>query len=564
MTNTSSVIFWGAGATARLGMRVTAQQGEFVIRLTGADKDSDRLSLSARIDRTLKTEDAKEWHHLLDEWCDLLKDLLTILGDGEESNYSIGAIEDQHLETMARHWTPGAGEDELRKRILMLRLNYDWPALKQVTRICPGAREGHLSLNDLFNVIDMHAPLGHGFRAEEELFLDTRRLVGAKAMLQMLVNTMFYIDYQICIRQKTATLESYYDFAVALGKRMQQAGRSIREDFDRPEFIRGDVSFVSLNYDPIALWLQFVANRNLNRSPSVPHVGSPAAPLQLFHDLGHFIPSRRVTPGRRPALWYPMNEASAQRLNEAGPGGHQRNRLTKFLLPHGCICWRECPDCGKLSAYFGDEWGIASPSLIPPPPLKGFDRRTTSPDDETLHPSDKDARQEEINAWERGAVDARACLHCKNLTFAYHTQAIMQSSFKKAPPSFIDEIQRDLRALVMRANHIIFMGYSLPLDDVTYRSFFAARRQRSKDSQDSTKTPRCTIVDYDRNKPHWICPADLDQDDFPVGSAVRSALEIFGKGNVRYYGGGVPDVFLDATGTVTAQRLEHLLTWPVS
>jgi hypothetical protein len=37
-------------------------------------------------------------------------------------------------------------------------------------------------------------------------------------------------------------------------------------------------------------------------------------------------------------------------------------------------------------------------------------------------------------------------------------------------------------------------------------------------------------------------------------------LDIFGKENVRFYGGGVPDVFLDK-GKATDAKLEQLLTW---
>jgi len=547
-----TVIFWGAGATAKLGMRTTGEQGEFISNLTGANADSADLSLSNRLSRALGRSDDPYWRNTL-------FDLITILGDGDGASLNIDIFERDHLAAMARHWKPGADDDELRSRIMALRLVYDWPALKDVVRICPGARSKSFKINDLFNVMDMHIPLGHGFRADEGRFLDQRRLLGAKSALKMILHAMFYIDYHICLRDRRHVLQQYHDFAMALGKRMQDAGRGFSDGFDRETFIRGAVGFVSLNYDPIGLWAQFVANRDLNQSPSVPHVGNPCRPLQLFHDMGHFIPARRVEPKTRPALWYPMNEASAQRLNEAGSGANQSIRLNKFLFPHGCLCWRECPDCGKLSAYHGDEWNIASPSLIPPPPLKGFETRASYPDLAQFHDSEIKWIREEKEKWDDGCVDARACLHCGTLTYTHHTQTIMQSSFKQPPPSFIDEIQRDLRALVMQADHIIFMGYSLPPDDVGYRSFFAARRQRHV--VNDKPAVRCSIVDYDRGKPGWTGPAELEREHFPAESPVHGALDIFGKDNVRFYGGGVPEVFLDRAGNVSAQRLEELLTW---
>jgi hypothetical protein len=156
-------------------------------------------------------------------------------------------------------------------------------------------------------------------------------------------------------------------------------------------------------------------------------------------------------------------------------------------------------------------------------------------------------------------VDARACLHCGTLTYAHHTQAVMQSSFKPQPPSFIEEIQRDLRATAMRADHVIFMGYSLPLDDVTYRAFFSARCQSRLDD----KPVRCTIVTKDLSNPDWYRPSALET-RMPAPAkdgVVQAANDIFGKDNVRFYGGGIPNVFLDAGGRVTTEKLDHLLDW---
>jgi hypothetical protein len=158
---------------------------------------------------------------------------------------------------------------------------------------------------------------------------------------------------------------------------------------------------------------------------------------------------------------------------------------------------------------------------------------------------------------EKGSVDARACLHCQTLTYAHHTQAVTQSSFKSQPPSFIEEIQRELRATTMGANHIIFMGYSLPPDDVTYRAFFSARRRHGQRGQ----PVRCTIVNRDMSNPNWYGPAALKGMDFSKHPVVEAASDIFGPNNIRFYGGGIPNVFLDGAGRVTTDKLEQLLTW---
>ncbi len=538
-----TVIFWGAGATAALGFRITDHHGKFIRHLTGAVEPTP---LSVRIANALGASNVAPW-------TSALSDLITILGDTPEADESIESIGPDELAAMRRSWYPGATDDTLRKRIYALRLVYDWPALKKIVKICPGVAADHFTINDLFNVMDMHLPVGHGFRDDEGQFLTARRLLGAKDALKMILLALFYIDYQICLSTKRDLINHYYDFAAALGRRMQRAAHHLSDQFnlDQPEFFRGDVSFVSLNYDPFFLWMQFVANRDLNQNPSVPHIGSPAAQLEIFHDLGHFIPSRRIGRGNPNHPWFPMNEAAAQRLNEQDSGSKQKIRLTKFLFPHGSLCWRECPDCGKLSAYHGDTWSRFSPGLIPPPPLKIFEQ----------NPLDSRIDGDEAKRWREGGVDARACLHCETLTSAHNTQTVMQSSFKQQPPSFIEEIQRDLRATVMRADHIILMGYSLPPDDVTYRSFFAARRQRGEGGGDAGSLVRCTVVGIDSKNPGWVAPGALNLDHFDRRSAVHAACDIFGKQNVRFFGGGVPNVFFDGANIVTDASLEKLLNW---
>lgn len=490
-------------------------------------------------------------------WHDAFIDLITILGDSNASYDSITNVSAEQLKAMRRNWKRGASLKELRGRIIDLRLTYDWPALKSVASICPGSATGKFRLNDLFNLLDMHIPTGFGFRAPahgevsgskkspEERFFDARRLIGAKNALLIILIASFYVDYQVCITSGQKILAQYYEFAKALGSRMQRQGEDLSKKLrlDQPAFYQGDVGFISLNYDPIALWVQFFANRDLNRADHAPFIGSPPVPLHLFHDFGHLIPARRIGKGDDDWPWYPLNEGAAQRLNEL-ERGDRRVRLTKFLFPHGCLCWRECPDCGKLSAYHGDEWKLNAPGLFPPPPLLAFDDRAC--------PSWVTGTEREQR--ERGKVDARKCLHCGTLTYAHHTQALMQSSFKPQPPSFIEEIQRELRATTMQASHIIFMGYSLPPDDVTYRAFFSARQQRR-----GTEV-RCTVVDWDPDNPDWYGPVALKTRTLGEASPVNAACDIFGKENVRFYGGGVPGVFID-NGKATPEKLNKLLTW---
>ena len=551
-----TVIFWGAGATASLGMQVTSRQTKTFQIL--ASVQEEQKSLAQRIEKALERK-AEE------PWTSALGDLLTILGDdgkgGTSEEDTIVTVTPHQVDAMRRHWRPGASEDELRSRIVNLRTLYDWPALKAIIAVCPGVQGNSFQLNDLFNVLDMHGQSGHGFRVKEGEFLTPQRVLGARNALKLLQQTTLYIDWQYGRKANRGDLDHHYDFAKALGRRMQRQGLKLagHEPFDKRGFYMGDVSFVSFNYDPIALWCQFVANRDLNQSLGVPHVDCPASKLQIFHDLGHFVAGSRVAESRIEKKkdlvtpWHPMNESSAQRLNDPDHRSGDRIRISKFLFPHGCLWWRECPDCGKLSSYIGDTWERDSPTLIPPPPLKAFVR------DVPFRPR----FEKELIAWKKGKVDARACVHCQTLTYAHHTQTLMQSSFKGPPPPFLDEIKRDLRVAVQNADHIVLMGYSLPSDDVDYRAFFAARRRLDSKNKNSVK---CSIVSQSEHGSRWFGPSEWPAmlSSMKKGESPRTTLEaardLFGKDNVRFYGGGIPDVFLDG-GRVTDSAVDKLLTW---
>jgi hypothetical protein len=493
------------------------------------------------------------------DWREPFTDLLLVLGDDADNLYDISS---SAQDAMSRHWnvTP---EHPILARIHELRALYDWPTLKEVVRTCPSFMEGdRFQIQDVFNLLDLHIKSQHGFPVANK-FLPTIRLIAARNALQLVLNTLFYMDWQVAITDtdKKSELEKHLSFARLLTEHHQQKGLALAGEgnsCDTREFYLGDIAFASLNYDPVALWMQFIANKEANDSP--PYIDCPRVPLKIFHDFGIFmavstIGKKTAYPNPRERVWYPLNEASAQRLNDREHSS-RRVRINKFLFPHGCLCWRECPSCGKLSSYMGKEWEYLSPTLIPPPPLRGFvDLASKRIEPET---------EAERAAWDRGEVDARSCVHCDAMTYAQHTQAVMQSNFKSLPPSFIDEVQRDLRVATQAANHIILMGYSLPPDDVAYRSFFAARKRRENVEGDKPSV-YCSVVGVGYEK-RWYGPNEIDaliacmEKCIPPRTTLESARDLFGSKNVRFYGGGIPQVFCEGE-KASSSRLEQLINW---
>jgi len=543
-----TLVLWGAGATASIGLPVTTRQAAFLRSLAPSARSPDQ-DIVSRLHEALDNLASEPW-------LSAFQDLLEILGDSAErfdDSQSPTDIASSQLSAMARNWHSD-DENELRRRIVELRTLYDWPALVTAINLCPTEPDDSFKLQDLFNILDIGLQTGHGFQVRDGLFIPPQRVLGARNVLILLIQTLFYVAWQAKGRHHK-NLKHYYDFAKTLTKRMQQDGLQLAAELgdgllDTNDFIRGDVDFVSMNWDPLGLWPQFVANRNANRSASVPHVGSPAKRLQIFHDLGHFVAGPRVNKAHRGnKVWQPMNESSARQLNDADHGAEVRIRVGKFLFPHGCLWWRECPNCGKLSSYIGDEWVTKSTTLLPSPPLKAFQNGIE------FESWTEDARETE--KWSFGETDARACVHCRTLTYAHHTPLVVQSNLKGLPPPFLQEIQRDMRVVVQRANHVIFMGYSLPPDDVTYRAFLAARASRTKKNGEV----KCSVVNKtDSGYSRWLYPDELRTRPSLL-KLVDSAHALFGAENVRFYGAGIPQVFLSSGRRVTEAAVQRLLNW---
>ena len=184
-----TVIFWGAGATASAGMRVTGDQASFLCKLVGTREDR-RPPLTQRVRDALNPVTEERWISAFDN-------LLTILGDRDENDENedaVFSITEDRIGVMRRNWRANASDEDIRRRIVELCTLYDWPALKRVVGVCPATQNSDIDLVDLFNVLDMHIRSGHGFYVKEGKFLVPQRLLAARNALRMLLCAMFYVD----------------------------------------------------------------------------------------------------------------------------------------------------------------------------------------------------------------------------------------------------------------------------------------------------------------------------------------------------------------------------------
>lgn len=531
-----TAIFWGAGATAALGIRPTSKLSKSLYQL--AQKG---VSLTHRVENFIGYNNSA--------WIEAVVDLLTILGDPKPTLDVNQSIQRQYQ---------SFNEEQRKARLDELKSTYDWNTLYRIIQICPGSNEDEFQLQDLFNILDMHISNRQGFYvpdAEGPSFIPYDRMIRARNTLKMLTILMHTLDFRSAIADKKDLINQYKSFAETLYTLMIEEGKRFHKDNSRNiqqrSFYLFSHSIISMNWDPILLWLLFNVHKEHNDHDNVPTIDN--VPLKLFHDMGHFMGVRKIE-GDTPQVWYPFNETVVQRINDPDHLASRRVRVGKFYFPHGCAGWRECPNCGKLTMYLGDAWGTDTTTLFPPLPLPSlrFDYQSKSKEEEVAHKI-------------HGKSDTIQCTFCGTLTEAQHVPLIMQSNFKGEHPSFIEEIQRDMRVSLESTKHVVLMGYSLPSDDVIYRSLLSARKNRGDGIF-------CSVVGMsDLKKDEWVNHENIDKyleeltsnnPQDPFIRTINSVIQIFGKEHARFYGGGIPNVFLDNTGTAASKEKVKDILYP--
>jgi hypothetical protein len=555
----ATVVLWGAGATAQLGFPTTDAQASCLSKLAATGTGG----LEGRVRSAFPKASRQEQRDI--------EDFLLILGDADGMKGRARQKEDI-AEALRRQFDQIDTVARQRRKEKLQRI-YDWPTLRRVIlssprQFVPGTpskivsvKNAAISLQDLFNLLDLHIQANIGFHApdpngdEESAFIPPDALPTARRALQLLIILQFAVSYRQLLDDANL-LRPYQQFAEALARLMQKEGRLFATQGvgtkTRNYYLFG-YSLVSMNWDPLLIWLVFNAHNEANHRWPVVSVGRPSRPQKLFNDLAYLVV--REVESKDLDIWYMMNESTAQRLNDPKHSGDRYVRTGKFYFPHGSFNLRECPNCGKMNAYLGNEWNLASPSLLPPLPIPGSS---------TVWSVARSKEEEKFQS--RGDMDALQCVYCGSMMGFEQISLLMQTNFKGTMSPYLDETQRELRAALENAKHIVLMGYSLPKDDVFYRSVLAARLGNRP--QGSEKPLYISLVNYQDKAPsRWLegqeivgaLPPDCD-----LVRIYRDLSSIVAAGDpkrvrVRAYGRGVPDVFAPGGGPVDDDSICDLL-----
>ncbi|MDW8800904.1 hypothetical protein P8V03_07030 [Clostridium sp. A1-XYC3] len=406
---------------------------------------------------------------------------------------------------------------------------YDLKALETILKT-----NTKLNMHELFTMLDQLIDNDMGFNAfcnGKTEFLRVDRIKAAKRCLILLIEELERISVQKSPGyMDELSVSSYYEFSKVLTELMREEAlffekRGYKRDARR--FYLYSYAIISFNWDPILLWNIFNAHKEENDNPV--HL-TDGLKLRLFDDFGSKITSTEMDSSES-EIWYTADESQCKRVNDYKYPS-RIVRIGKILFPHGVFGSRICPECGKYITTFGNRWDRLSTEVFGPSVC------------EELQINWKYKTKKEAK-YKRGAIE---CPYCGQVTYPYDMPLIMQTLAKKRSIPPLEEIKTEMGLLMKNAKHIIFAGYSLPLDDIMVKTFFMS----SISGNDRSKL-KCTVVNFDENyrgNEDWLRGEELNRyvkesGNSQVVECIENVCDIFNIQNVRVSLKGVPDVFME-------------------
>jgi DNA-directed RNA polymerase subunit RPC12/RpoP len=390
--------------------------------------------------------------------------------------------------------------------------------------------EESFKMIDLYNLIDIQIHKGLNLTMYESVSNEKKILYPhhlGQYRKGILVVLQEYFSMQIKKAQQNKKIHLYVDFFQEIGKvLLQEKGELISDGLDLrdSDFVFSNFSYLSFNWDVLLLWSMFIAHKNLNvQNAFYYHNQNQIFKLKVFNDFATFMTSKSFD--NDTAKWYPYNESVAYRLNDSDRNTDRKVVLIPTFFPHGQTNWLDCPYCGKLSAYLGDSFKLRSSSLAMRSPLT--------------------------------ADDYYKCVHCGSKLTTKDSAMLLQTLYKSKTP-YLEEIQRAMRIKVEEAEYLIFIGYSLPEDDIDYKSFFRS----AKTVHNNKKV--FVVLKGDNFENRWYEAVEILKmisDDINNKEIILRYCAIFGKKNVFISMVGFPTAMDLVTSLLkTNLRLDGLIS----
>ena len=562
-----TVLFIGAGATALLGMPQSDLQTK-IFRAFAERKSIDSLEdilADRKAEKIFGKTPPFDGRDL-----EIMAAFIRFLGDDLEKDWNV--IDEEDLRNGRVVFGDDVDEGMLKSRVMELRREYDWNALKQIIRVCPHDDMEDNLIRDIYTMIDMKVRDRQGLtvRLEKEegtvaeVIIEKNRLPKARNCLVLFTSILFANAwYGLSKGENAEMFQKYVGFMESIARLMQKEGGRLADEgyeFNSPAFYRLSNAIITLNFETVFLWLLFNANRKVNHDGY--YLPQTAQKMQQWLYFGVASKSRKISTedsARKSGEFsYSQDETSVFRGNEYRTPGSPIGRIGSFFFAHGCCNWRECPACGRMMYYLGDEWDYQSRHMNPPFPVPLFENNDFN-------------RTDKEKTWKaKLRYDSLECVSCGAETRTCDAPMIMQTMIKGMPTSFLDEVQRESHVLLRKARHVVLFGYQLPPDDILWQEAFSEAIRYRKDSDNAAY---CTVVVGHLGDKRWLHDDEMMEyvkkyrfTEEAVGrgaKAILNAVAIFGKDHVRAWCGGIPQVFGDGTEADVKEILfpDHFVDW---
>ncbi|MGE5628945.1 MAG: hypothetical protein ACM3X7_12705 [Solirubrobacterales bacterium] len=465
------------------------------------------------------------------------RDLVDIVLSISKKDFSF--LDDKN-ETLKESFLKLVTEDLINEPLLSK--TYDFKALEAIIKTNP-----HINMHELFTMIDQLIYENMGFNVfynGYSEFLRVDRVIGAKRCLILLVEELERVSIQkVPGFMDPEKVKPYFELADMLTELMKEEALYFDEkNFSREsrKFYLYSYAIISFNWDTVLLWNIFNSNKLHNSSPVIFKDGLK---LNLSTDFGTQI-ALADTNDENYEISYGSDETQCKAVNSRFYPSRVM-RIGKFIFPHGMFGSRICPECGKYITTFGGMWDRYGTEIFGP---SVFDK---------LQKNWKYRTKAEVEQ-KKGAIE---CPYCCQITYPYDMPLIMQTLAKKKSIPKLEEVKNEMGLLIKNAKHIVFAGYSLPLDDIMVKTFFMTIL-----SGNDKNNLKCSIVnfdsDYNFNK-NWMYGDDIKRylkESTHQGSkaCIKNVCDIFKLNNVRVSLKGIPYIF-SKDGSCNRELLIELL-----
>ena len=292
--------------------------------------------------------------------------------------------------------------------------------------------KGKYSVNDVYNVIDSNLLLHNALRFEN-VRIETYELEKCKKDLISFLFKHFLENIKSTVDdEKHRKLISFYRRLAEIELKKKQ---NCSEYFEKREEFISSYSIINFNWDLYSLLPILEANSEVNHvNDHYLSIGRNPQ-LRVFTDFNCEYAAKE----NEEEYWYPFTEPAAFIANSRKYDSTRRVLLTKCFLPHGAMNLFKCTACAKHSYYLGN---LTVKSVA-----------------------------SKINYSNNEEAFLYKCPYCKEKIYSRDYDVLVQSNFK-VRNSFLEEIRLSMMEQLRKADRLIFIGYSMPNDDVDYITMF--------------------------------------------------------------------------------------------